>query len=218
MKKYKHKKTKIIAKEYQKGVIYLCDDFPYYLPSSMVEGCSDWEEIIETITYTTKDGVNIKEGDFCYWISFKNYNHLWERCNNPNIRLTKTNFDLYLKQGHGLNKYKIFSSKEAADEFLSKQNPVLFTTEDGVDIKQYEDYYYIQKHSFKIQYIHSAQSKSEEYKRTLETLIYFKSKEKAEEYILLNKSCLSYNDLKGIEIKSTSRETIKEIIKSKINK
>lgn len=82
---------------------------------------------------------------------------------------------------------------------ITKAKQPLFTTEDGVDIFKGDLFYYVKF----VQYnntlgkpfeIVRGDHPSFEYEPQYEK--YFSTKEKAEEYILLNKACLSLNDLK----------------------
>ena len=72
-------------------------------------------------------------------------------------------------------------------KYLEKIKQPLFTTEDGVDIFKGDSFYTIDS-NFKIQFLKN--SDEDEVDNAWST------KEKAEEYILVNKPCLSLNDLK----------------------
>ena len=89
----------------------------------------------------------------------------------------------------------------------------LFTTEDGVDIYEGDYSYGVHNSKFdivKIKHISTVY--------VGDNFIEFSTKEKAEEYILLNKPCLSYNEvLKAVSIKNKNTfETLKILVKSKI--
>lgn len=102
----------------------------------------------------------------------------------------------------------------------------LFTTEDGVDIFEGDKYYRNSGWHFEsCKFIHTA---------TKDTKFFmsdkpFSTKEKAEEYILMNKPCLSINDIleelkletaealkKGIMVYSIEMDKIKQLVKSKL--
>ena len=85
----------------------------------------------------------------------------------------------------GTDKSEGFSLKN-----LKKIKKPLFTTEDGVDIFENNTSIYILD-KFTIRHI-----KHKDFNVISKYVKYFSTKEKAEEYILLNKPCLSLNDLK----------------------
>ena len=104
---------------------------------------------------------------------------------------------------------------------LKKAKQPLFTTEDGVDIFEGDLFYYIKF----VQYnntlgkpfeIVKGDYPSFEYEPQYEK--YFSTKVKAEEYILMNKPCLSYNEvLNATKIRNKNTfETLKDLVKSKI--
>ena len=108
---------------------------------------------------------------------------------------------------------------------IKKVKQPLFTTEDGVDIFERNNIYWVNINTFEKvncnKYnddlgeisIKSLLSKQYECKATG-----FSTKEKAEEYILLNKPCLSYNEVLNAAkiINKNAFETLKTLIKSKI--
>ena len=88
----------------------------------------------------------------------------------------------------------------------------LFTTEDGVDIKEGDKYFSICKKYWRILETESAVEIN--YKTYHKNNYNFSSYEKAEEYILLNKPCLSINDINTYC--NLSLFTLKELVKSKL--
>ena len=94
---------------------------------------------------------------------------------------------------------------------LKKAKQPLFTTEDGVDIFENNTSIYILD-KFTIRHI-----KHKDFNVISKHVKYFSTKEKAEEYILLNKPCLSVNDIKNTfpRIFDGEKELIK-LVKSKI--
>ena len=91
-----------------------------------------------------------------------------------------------------------------------KGSSILFTTEDDIDIREGDEYYCI----------------DENFKFSVATGVKrFSTKEKAEKYILLNKPCLSFNDVWNIgDSKSSdndyiviSKKQLKELVKAKID-
>jgi hypothetical protein len=88
----------------------------------------------------------------------------------------------------------------------------LFTTEDGVDVFEGDDFYTVDNWNI------------EKYKNYISINEYihnlkFSTKEKAEEYILMNKPCLSYNEvLNTAKIKNKNTfDSLKELVKQKLN-
>lgn len=99
----------------------------------------------------------------------------------------------------------------------------LFTTEDGVDIYESNTYYFISinwKTCYKFIIHEGYAQKGYLCGEQVKDFIYFSSKEKAEEYIIMNKPCLSINDLKTqfnlIGDRSNNELALKELVKSKI--
>lgn len=94
-----------------------------------------------------------------------------------------------------LKEDKILVVGEKATDFLNhikRDKTPLFTTEDGVEIFEGEEYHYVAKGFYYGSQICSKDHK--ELTNSSET-VRFSTRKKAEEYILLNKPCLSLNDL-----------------------
>lgn len=101
----------------------------------------------------------------------------------------------------------------------------MFTTEDGVDIMKGDKVYFTcEKYSYNVVNIfdpeHDCALYSCALNRTYKT---FSTKEAAEEYIILNKPCLSINDIlkfcgstQSDIIKTVSLEGLKITVKSKL--
>lgn len=88
---------------------------------------------------------------------------------------------------------------------IKKVKQPLFTTEDGVDIFEGDKYYTVDS-NFEIQ---STFGGEDEVDNT------WSSKEKAEEYILLNKPCLSYGDVQEyLKVKDCNK--VLDLVQSKI--
>ena len=79
-----------------------------------------------------------------------------------------------------------------------KKLKVLFTTEDGIDIREGDEYYCIEKNELKPYFNFRKLIASDGVISDL--YLFFSTKEKAEEYILLNKPCLSINDIQSIYV------------------
>jgi len=92
----------------------------------------------------------------------------------------------------------------------------LFTTEDGIDIFEGDSYYYFRFHSWTFcEAIANYEFYSQD--RLSTNSLYFSTREKAEEYTLMNKPCLSIKDLTSFFSYVGSGTIIKlqEIVKSK---
>jgi len=97
------------------------------------------------------------------------------------------------------------------------RNKVLFTTEDGVGINIGDKFWAIDTVDWEAQKITAQKTFISPYS-IFQT---FSTKEKAEEYILLHKPCLSVNDVKECCMKQgdePSMKLIKQLAKEKINK
>lgn len=109
------------------------------------------------------------------------------------------------------NKLRIDQSKGSSNlEDIKKLKNPLFVTEDGVDKYEGEEYYYLHKHSFRIDKAVAHKG----FNDVNTTGLYFSTKEKAEEYVLMNKPYLSIDDLLG-EYKDLSKDELLKLIKLK---
>ena len=109
----------------------------------------------------------------------------------------------------GTDKHEGFSLKN-----LKKVKKPLFTTENGVDIFEGDYYYYFRFHSWTFDKAIANQKFHSQDKLSSNSL-YFSTKEKAEEYILLNKPCLSYGDVQEyLKIKDCNK--VLDLAQSKI--
>lgn len=103
--------------------------------------------------------------------------------------------------------------------FVSKAEPVLFTTEDGVNIRKGDEVFIVELDGFKLSTSkHIANENwdtagdpnyTKKYKR-------FSSKEKAEDYILMNKPCLSIMDIENIPEWDGLVDKLKLIVKGRL--
>ena len=92
---------------------------------------------------------------------------------------------------------------------------VLFQTEDGIDIFIDEEVIVVDPTDWSIDFFKFRDQR--EYKNTVDYYKYFSAlaMEKAKDYILMNKPCLSLNDIK-LEIGTRYLETLKELVKTKL--
>lgn len=89
--------------------------------------------------------------------------------------------------GHDIS----FNILNARFDNIKEKIKVLFKTEDGVEIFEGDTYYKVVNKSFQLLIMEKA-SKGESLKSKI-----FSTKEKAEEYIIMNKPCLTINDVRN---------------------
>jgi len=101
-------------------------------------------------------------------------------------------------------------------EIPQKVKQPLFTTEDGVDIFEGDKIFSIDRTKLIFKDIDRV-IKSKYFERS-SVYKYFSTKEKAEEYILMNKPCLSFNDIKTIfkKMNKINTNNLTELIKQKL--
>jgi hypothetical protein len=133
--------------------------------------------------FLTHDGKDIFAGDKVWWVNKDALYHSFL------IPVSGTKFF------SDINAY--FLTQEAAEAYI-KKNKVLFTTEDGVDIKEGDMYYFVDTdfsiHTMKA---HSGTGQYSEIK-------YFSTVEQAHEYVMQNVKALSIKDFWEITCMSTS--------------
>lgn len=98
---------------------------------------------------------------------------------------------------------------EISLSLVKKMNP-LFKTFDGVDVFEGDRYYYFRFHSWSYD-MSIAHEKFYSQDKLSKNSLYFSSKEKAEEFIILNKPCLSLQ-----EAINNNNESLKELVKSRL--
>jgi hypothetical protein len=97
-----------------------------------------------------------------------------------------------------------FSTKEAAQNHIDSKT--LFTTEDGVNIKKGDKFYGVWKDkNSQASHLNSDYATIAILKSHSDGMFTFSTKEKAEEYILYNKPCLSLNDIATIYVTANSK-------------
>ena len=123
----------------------------------------------------------------------------------------KTNFGLISKIVINNNSLSFYFEQKSCGynlQTLIKWKP-LFTTEDGVDIFEDDKVYFVNKIG---DVFHTNHLKIKKYQSHL---LYFSTKEKAEEYILLNKPCLSYGEVQEyLKVKDCNK--VLDLVQSKI--
>ena len=238
MRKFKHKPTGNIYETYgHPGCIVTDNNASTSLPLWITENSLDWEEIVEKeyeiLSFTPKNNKKCiyteKESSASDW---KKYNipnsghdfleiHSIKRINDGEIftigdMVKAINKTSKIESFIFVNKL-ILTAKLDKVEFpasyslvyLNKTKPKLFTTEDGVDIFKGDTFYWLDKG---LNIGNSGYSKI--YTNIINTL-YFSTKEKAEEYILMNKRCLSINDIIKNTTSYNSTE-LRKLVKTKI--
>lgn len=103
--------------------------------------------------------------------------------------------------------------------FLNKVKQPLFTTEDGVDIYDGDSYCSISKIYFEVNSIYKKAEEKYRNSYQLNRFLFFSTKEKAEEYIIMNKPCLSINDVLNSQDDTYFLENkLKELVNKKLGK
>lgn len=116
------------------------------------------------------------------------------------------------KLGLNINVAKLISKRNPSLTPPVEDKPVLFTTEDGVDIIEGMIWWTVDKN---FHWYESNNLVSDEKQK------YFSTKESAEQYIQYNKPCLSFNEILesvGGRIGNYDQEQLKKTIKNKLNK
>jgi hypothetical protein len=220
MKKYKlikkypgSPKLNTMVKKHE-NANYISECGYYSINPINIENQSEfWEEIIEKdyeiLSYIVKNGKIYKSFELTHIndklltqseaINFGYLIHSIKRLSDGEIFTIDDNTKygcidkFYIKNNHLLATTVLESNGRYLKD-LEKLKQKLFTTEDGVDIfKNIDKYYtpiYIVDKALNIRYC-----KKDFSVKPSENVKYFSTKEKAEEYILLNKPCLSLNDL-----------------------
>lgn len=162
----------------------------------------------EIISYKEKIGESAKKN-----LEVKQYKHI------PTGKIVESSDieGFYSIDGIALPNWLIENSSDW-EEVIT--NPVLFTTEDGVEIRQGDNYFAVQKSSFDILPCHHELENPEKWAT-------FSSKSLAEEYVLHNKPCFSYVEVtkllkEAIEsdkcfFQTIFRSSLVKLAKSKIN-
>jgi hypothetical protein len=140
--------------------------------------------------FITKDGIQIFKGDECWAIDKTDLDHLG-----------KVDF----RNNHPYDYALYFSNEKKAQQYI-KENKPLFTTEDGVDIFEGDKVYGVEViNNFKLLIIENCIMKTT---HNPKHCIYLSTKEKAEEYILMNNPCLSINDVLSVSYPSIRNRVI----------
>lgn len=199
----------------------------------------------EIISY--KDGV-IKSGSFVFELGCEPSKEYWEEIKKElpigtkitqvrNIESIKETSYEKTKEGWYFGDLKVWIDESDIGEGkrfqIVEEKSVLFTTEDGVSIKEGDNYWFIWvkgKHLPNYQTLYhpyfvenAAKLDSDEY--WSKNAKFFSTKKAAENYIVCNKPCLSFNDVWNIgDNKSSdnnyiiiSKKQLKELVKAKID-
>jgi len=114
--KYIHKNTGITVEgNYSEGYRNITTPY-FWVPCVLIENCPDWEKVKEPIPlFTTEDGVKV----------FENYRNVLSTVFSD----FSFNYDCSLHQIKSDTEFypevKIFSTKEAAEEYIERYKPVL---------------------------------------------------------------------------------------------
>lgn len=135
-----------------------------------------------------------------------------EGYNNTGIKEIKL-FEYGLRVITDANGKGVVADKLAWDlKSCKKAKTPLFTTEDGVDIYEGDKMFCLEKGRYVIL---SLNTMSNAFRKAKENYHFFSTQEAAEEYVLINKPCLSYWDIFHL-IPSKYKSELKMIVKSKL--
>jgi hypothetical protein len=250
MKQYKHKQTGNIWQKSANGKTYTSTNFQSYrIPSAIVENSQDWEEIVEKnyeIISIRSSGGKIwkksKDSDFIFfdpngsaWVYLNNFE---ENCGIYSVKRLSdgeifTIGDLVDFNSFGKKELLInYIEKNATNDEIGlydlkgyktclsvakKSKQLLFTSEDGKEIF-YGDTIYPVTDDFELLITTHASE-------TDIGIRCFSTQDKANEYVLMNKPCLSIKDITyGVNgcsapkafVDNELMEFFKEIVKTKI--
>jgi len=206
--------------------------------SEITKYTENWEEITETKTIKRLPD---------YWFvvpeTEENLKFITEYCpkykffriSNPNNAYSNLNKVLQYHTDYKTDERLHLFTRISMDDFrkfvlgveillsdLSKVKKPLFTTEDGVDIFEGDTYWWVTKLTYWCNFTNNVKIS---FYHDTEKYWYFSTKEAAEEYILMNKPCLSLNDVFKVypKLKRSSNNIwtkhaleLKELVKSKL--
>ncbi len=199
-----------------------------------------WEEVVEKdyeiLEYKTESGISCKAP----FLSDSHQFYIDERCKIYSIKRISDNSiftigDDVLSKTCSVpnkilsieiinNKIRLYPRNSFYNlEDVCKAKQKLFTTEDGVDIfENSSEFYWLDKG------LNIKNSGHTTIYTNIPNTLYFSTKEKAEEYILYNKPCLSLNDIfkdveemrKGLKTFENSQlaKRFKKLVQQKLNK
>lgn len=242
MKKFKHKVTGKIASQVSNITSYSIKGESHTYPSWMIEDSNDWEEMIEykctkdyevlfyksqkTDRIINNETFNVAP-DSSYWNIFS-VKRLSDgevftigdkviHCNNVTTKVaTITGFSILSNEiWFNTDVYNVPMSLIKGKYTKTK----LFTTEDGVDIYPGSTFCYVDLPSYKLQLYQNGFFTASLLSPIYEDSVYFSTKEKAIDYIVKNKPCLSFMDI--IELMRTHSDSkivgaLEELVKSKL--
>ena len=141
--------------------------------------------------------------------------HYIIKTSEDNWQLSYISSELTMHKGVCNPNLLFFSTIEAAKKYIKqRKSKPLFTTEDGVPIYEDNIVYMVEKDTFVISSRCNANGQSTFY------YWYFSTKEKAEEYIIKHKPCLSFQEIKdqllGNEDTSLTKKML-SYVKDKLN-
>ncbi len=253
--KFKHKKLNIIAEKLKHSELYEFSYDSYdscYMPKEFFENSNDWQEVkpkeweITALIYdnriyqylkdnkyfTDKDCtggwviLDPKEKDSRYIVHIYSVKRISDNVEfKIGDKLELLHDIVEIKEFHVVNtciSIKIsseISSGNIALQALKHAKKALFKTEDGVEIFEGERYYFVNKGEQDWIVKHSA---DRDYPNRY---VNFSTKEVAEQYIIENKPCLSYNEVKTLFSQSSTgegglssygRDKLQQLIKTKL--
>lgn len=210
IRKFKHKKTGHIFE--QDGSYYNRPKHEH-IPAWLVEGSNDWEEIIEKdyeiLSYKHGDGQisDIEYINKCLKVACLHEGwkiHSVKRLSDGEIFTIGDNCSygvitriFITREGYCMT--STTSPYSCNILYLKHKKQPLFTTEDGVDIFEGDVCFSIIKSNYQYSGVHCWVKREWFTKTSLcNDKLYFSNKEKAQEYVDLNKPKYSLNDIRNI--------------------
>ena len=238
MRKFKHKITGKIASQITNIISYSVTNESHTYPSWMIENSNDWEEEVDC--KCTKDYEIVTSEPISKLLpeTFGNNQKIliikrlsdnevfvigeMVKFNTKNLQII--GFFINGKSIRVLCKVSPFSNISVDLSEIQKAKTKLFTTEDNIDIYEGDTIFEVNTSTF--EYIGTRTVSKINTITFLKCLcpevLHFSTKEKAEEYVLWNKPCLSLHEVSKNSNKPGGttglKERLKEIVKQKINK
>lgn len=137
--------------------------------------------------FKSHDGVYMYEGDTCYQYNTKKKTQITNSVSSNTCHSGKFG-------------WISFSSEDVREEYIKSISSIIFTTNDGVDMYEGDTCYYIYLNSINMGKAFIGMIKSGLFD-------YFSSKEKALEYLEMNKKEYSFQDLIDLHVKDGGEKT-----------
>jgi len=187
--------------------------FKEYIECALEFGCSDIKNTITGEIWSINSVKRLSDGEVFTIGDLIDFGNFENKGSQP---IEKFEIDYFDKR-----RITAYNSAYGLGFEIWKKVPTktpLFTSEDGVEIFEGDDFFYPNTHVWVVSKI-KADAKMIHYVIEVNKYKTFSSEEKAEEYILMNKPCLSLNETKKL-FKTSSilkfEQKLIELVKSKL--